>query len=130
MDLDRSIFQTTQLGSLIAALSKQPADNLVRFDFCGLVPRGVDSYRGFYDHLAIGWGPDQSAFEETKVAGLLAILRGAVGRSFSGWKGGNYVMREDTPVWVANPGQCDSTAIVGVESNSYMTVIQTQRVEV
>lgn len=124
--LELSILGTAALGSLIAALERQPPENLVRFDFCGIGPTGVNSYRGFYDHLAIGW----EDHAPTTVAGLLKTLREAVGQVYEGYKGGHYRMTRSTPVWVANYGQCDSTAIVAVDDIGYTTIIRTARVEV
>lgn len=51
------------LGDLIAAIAKcptastseKPYDYHVVFDFGGIPDLGVDSYRGFYEHAAIGW---------------------------------------------------------------------------
>jgi len=110
------------LGQLIDLLNQRPQNQGVSFDFCGTVPDSVDSYRGYYDQLAVGWchgGKPQT------VAGLLAILEGAVGTTYEGWKGGEYVMSRRTPLWVSNPGECGQTIITGLAGDVH-TVIETR----
>lgn len=129
-----TLFGTVKLGALIDAL--EPLNTRERitddakdeprwllFDFGGLGPTTVDSYRGYYDHLALGF-TERSSLPE--LPAILKNLKAAVGAEFSGWKGGDYRMNRDTPVWVANPGECDSTAIVGLLVESYRVTIVTE----
>lgn len=117
-----SVFGTMTLGELIAALEKRERDQLVYFDFGNFVPRGVDSYRGYYDHLAIGFSDDGTP----TVAGVLKMLKSARGKSFEGYKGGAYTMCDDSPVWAANHGKATGAGIVGIHECEYMTVIETR----
>jgi hypothetical protein len=117
--------QPIALGDLIALLEARPQDQGVSFDFCGLVPTSVDSYRGYYDHLAMGWSADGAP----KVADLLGRLREALGAVFTGYKGGEFRMDADTPMWVANYGRSDSTAIIGISECDYWAFIETARCE-
>ena len=83
------------LGKLIAALEQFPADAPV----ANLT--SPNSYRGYYRDLAFAKGPG------TRPAGeLLEECRSAMGREFYGWKGGDYLMGENTPVWIATYGDC------------------------
>jgi hypothetical protein len=108
-----TMFGTLSLGALIEKLSKCEMTARVYFDFCRLSPTSVNSYRGFYDHLAIGFADVQ--YDATKKVGeLLTELRACVGKVFSGYKGGDYRMTEKTPVWVANWSETSDTVIVGV----------------
>lgn len=67
------------------------------------------SYRGYYDDLAIGFG-------ETTVGELLKTARSALGHSFTGYKGGEYLMGEDTLLWQAtDSGHCSDLAVIGVK---------------
>jgi len=82
------------LRQLIAALEQHDPNRVVK--------RGFDnphSYRGFYDQLAF------EPAEGVTVGSMLACARGAVDRVFQGYKGGIYVMREHTDVWLANRGE-------------------------
>ncbi len=121
--------QPITLGELTDLLEQRPQDQDVRFDFCGMVPTGVDSYRGYYDHLAIGF----AEFSDTKmltVADLVSVLRAANRSTFEGYKGGTYRMTRETPMWVANYGDSGSTAVVGIaEECEYMTIIRTAHCE-
>lgn len=109
---DGTIFGTCSVEGLIAALERCDKTARVTFDFCGVVPSCIASYRGHYDHLALGWAVDAPT---PPVSEIVQLLRGAIGKRFDGWKGGTYLMGPATPVWVDRPGQCTSTAIVAVE---------------
>jgi len=69
----------------------------------GMVVKGVSdkarSYRGYYSDLAIEPG-------ETRVGDLLDVLKDSLGKTFTGYKGGDFVMKKNTPLWVANSGVC------------------------
>lgn len=124
--------QPISLGELIALLEARPADNDVSFDFCGLMPGSVGSYRGYYDHLALDYHSDYS--KRPTVADLLAELRGAVGKIYEGYKGGDFRMDESTPVWVSQYGESHSTAVLGVKAlgeldGGYWTIIETAHCE-
>ena len=122
-------FGTISLGELIAALKDCDHEAEVQFDFANFQPNDVDSYRGFYDHLAFSF--DRNYSNSRTVEWLLGILNDANGKTFKGWKGGSYIMRDDTPIWVAQPGETTSTAVVGVQSLSWgVAVIQTKYVDV
>src|ERR1700730_9480836 len=81
----------------------------VMFDFGGYVPGEIASYRGYYSHLAIDW---LDRGQECTVNKLLTAAKRAVGDAYFGYKGGEYVMDADTPIWAAHWGDCTSTAII------------------
>ena len=110
------------LGELITRLSECPKDSQVVFDFGGLHPTQCDSYRGYYSDLAVGFsgeGPRPS------VALVIAMLKSAIGRTFTGWKGGDYRMTKKSLVWVANPGDTSDTVITSVQSHDYGVILHT-----
>lgn len=100
------------LGELIEALDACP-DHFATVEINGQPPGLFDSYRGYYDQLALGTGQ-----EAMKVAQLLAAARAAVGREYEGYKGGEYVMSEDTPVWFAEYGSWPGEAILSVNAEA------------
>lgn len=106
-----NLWPTFTLGELINELEKYPETARVRFDFANFEPDGFCSYRGFYDHLSLMYRREHSA----TVGELLTAARNAVGGKFSGWKGGEYTMNRETPVWVSDSGDNDGTTIVGFE---------------
>lgn len=112
------------LGEFIQALEAVDPLSSIYFEFACCPPTEFDSYRGYYDHLALGFAGDYGAKGQT-VADLLEQARKALGAEFTGWKGGDYTMHEDTPLWVANPGNTGSTAIVGVREVVYGALIET-----
>ncbi len=114
------------LGQLIDALKAMPANEQVRFDFVHMAPTTLHSYRGYYEDLAIGYANlSDHDVKEMTVAELLALLEKAIGQTFKGYKGGDYVARRTTALWVANLGETGSTAIVGVHRLSWTVMIET-----
>lgn len=125
------------IGETIAALKAVTYnDNAdVRFDFGYFVPYRAESYRGFYNQLALCYGPSnpQKEWEKRTIlatpAAVLADLEGAIGKTYEGYKGGDFVMRSDTPLWVANRGESNETGVIGVRSLNYTVIIETRFVD-
>lgn len=129
--VDAQVAETTKeairLGKLIDCLrAVRDQQKSVMFDFGRFVPHSINSYRGYYNHLAISWvGPEK----ECTVAMLLKVTEDAPGRTYSGYKGGDYVMHSETPVWAANWSECSSTAIVSVTEHSWCVVLDTKFID-
>lgn len=88
------------LGELITALEN--------FHPARTVPVGIanpHSFRGDYSELAFEPAPAST------VAEMLTVAKSALGRTFQGWKGGDYVMDEHTPVWFEMEGSGDGETI-------------------
>lgn len=118
------------LGEFIDALAKLDESAVVRYDFGYMEPTSPASYRGFNDHLAFGHQETEYP-KEVKVRDVLQWAREALYATYEGYKGGTYMMRENTPLWVANYSQCAGTAIVGVKDLGYgYVIIETAHVEV
>jgi hypothetical protein len=122
---------TKTLGALILLLKACPQDAHVRFDFGNTVPDGLESSRGDYAELAIGFTSGRyEDHKNLKVSEFLAELKAADGKTYTGWKGGHYTMGPSTPVWVDNPGNWSETAIVDVEvQGTYAVYLITRRVQ-
>ena len=102
----------------------------VEFDFGTAFPTQLDSWRGSYDEIALGYkmsGYDNNSehFANTKADKLLEHLKEAVGKEYEGYKGGDFTMDKNTPVWVANYGHSGNTGVVGVLDAGYKLVIIT-----
>lgn len=113
------------LGQLISLLEICEQDSKVRYDFGRFEPTHIDSYRGYYDQLALSFVESKYDEDQMTVSRLLKILNEAVGHIYMGYKGGEYTMTKKTPVWVANYGDCHDTAIIGVIDDGYIVVIET-----
>lgn len=115
------------LGQMIDALEEialtEPPSTCVHFDFEYLIPAGIDSWRGSYDELALSFSDGDGA--EMHLDVFLGILHGAVGATFQGYKGGDFTMSRDTPVWVANPGNSGDTAVIGITNLGWKIRIDT-----
>lgn len=113
-----------RLGQIIDALSSVDENANVQFDFGGFEPTGIDSYRGYYSDLALSFGETGMA-----AGALLCELRDADGGVFEGYKGGDYRMDRDTPVWVANYGRSDGVAVVAVEDQGWRVLLRTALID-
>jgi hypothetical protein len=113
------------LGEFISLLSAFDQEWRIQFDFGGVVPISLNSYRGYYHHLAIGFKPDMIG---PTISELLSVCKRAIGAKMEGWKGGDYEMGELTPLWVANPGSCHGTAVVGIMHCRHYAVIETTHI--
>ena len=116
----RSHYHVT-LGGLIAELDKLEWDRPVEF-VGGGSPRSPHSYRGYYSDLSFEHGGEINAKE------LLAMCRDALGRSFEGYKGGDFVMKEDTPLWAA-PYGCCGPAIIAVTVTPEKVLLTTKEID-
>ena len=109
-------------------------DTLSRYNPATHVPLGFGkphSYRGYYDELAFEPVPD------TTVGAMLTDAKEAFGRTYSGYKGGDYTMDGFTPVWLARYGDtgeglgCTLLSLLlsagGKEPDTLVTPIETNR---
>jgi hypothetical protein len=68
------------------------------------VPKGFDiahSYRGYYEDLGVCW------VYQTTVGAMIDTLKGAIGSTYEGWKGGLFTMEEKkTDGFVVNGVGC------------------------
>jgi hypothetical protein len=108
------------LGELIKLLNKCTLTKNIYFDFCGFAPEAVRSYRGFYDQLAIEY-----AQKRVTVSEFLIMLQDVLGKYLAGYKGGSYLMTENTPVWVDNYGEAHNTVVADVEEYDNEVIIKT-----
>ncbi len=89
---------TATLGNLIARLEKEDPARVLPLGFTH-----AHSYRGYYEDLAF------EPAENVTVGHMLAEARSAMGRTFTGYKGGEYQMSEWTTVWLAPYGETGET---------------------
>jgi len=81
------------LRRLIELLEQAPQERVVRNGFdC------PHSYRGYYDQLA--FEPAQNV----TIASMTKHAKESLGKTFAGYKGGEYKMGEYTDVWLAEYG--------------------------
>ena len=98
------------LGQFIKELRKYPSDASVTLEPFELYPTSFCSYRGYYPELALGYCTEVECRSLT-VEDLLKEALECVGKTFTGYKGGEFKMDETTPLWVSNYGECSNTKI-------------------
>jgi len=126
-----------RLGKLIEGLQNSDKDKPVVFSFIdGCDVSGLDlksfsenlytldgdafSYRGYYCDIALD-------FEEggcTTAGKLAECLKNKIGTEMTGYKGGEYPIKESTPVWISNYGDADGIRPLKiVEREGYVELI-------
>lgn len=100
------------LGRLIEDLEKCDQELIIKFDDCKK-PLEFDSWRGSYDCLSLtyetqDWRSDDDDFFTIKVKDILHKAKEALGKEFTGYKGGDFIMDKSTPIYVANYGESSS----------------------
>lgn len=125
------------LGELIQKLEAVEDKTLpVAYDFEYAYPTIFQCWRGSYAELALGWSHHGyqacdawGKSTQPPVAAFLEECKSAVGQTFEGWKGGDFIMGLGTAIWVANPGNSGSTAIVDAVQKSWEVVLMTRYCE-
>ena len=115
------------MGQLIDELRKcHNQDAKVRFPD-GMAPGEARSYRGYYEDLAFEPGDPQRGWNVT-VRQLLARCEDLIGSTMTGYKGGEYRILRDTPLWMSHWGEVSDIAITGLDhrqrASSAMLTIQ------
>lgn len=124
------------LGELILKLEAVKNKSLpLIIDVDGKPPKGIDSWRGIYAELAIQaddfgsyqtdeierefsdmvfYKHKQIGKENPTVQEWIEVLEEAKGKTFSGYKGGDFTMSKNTPVHYAENGTCGDRFFVDV----------------
>ena len=85
--------------------------NMINFAGRGITT--PHSYRGNYADLAFTPNGNWT------VKDLFNSLTSIKGTEFTGWKGGEYLMDNDTPIWISNVGECWGIAVIDVKFSPY-----------
>jgi hypothetical protein len=108
------------LGEIIDKLSTESPSSPVKVQWGGVLTDFGDlmSYRGYYSDLAIDAGDSERTVDQ-----VLSALRSANGKTFYGYKGGDFTMGRGTLVWVSSYGECTGVGVTGVEFIDGVVVI-------
>ncbi|MHA1447952.1 MAG: hypothetical protein ACTSP4_00830 [Candidatus Hodarchaeales archaeon] len=101
------------LGDLIKELKNFNPDAHVGIPPFNLYPTGFDSYRGYYEDLAISYEATDYSNHIT-VADFIKLAEECIGKTYTGWKGGEFTMSEKTLLWIGNTGETTGLGIVGL----------------
>lgn len=114
------------LGKLIDLLKKMPQDRPIVFDFdLSVSPLSLMSYRGYYCDLAVD---RTEPGDIVTVESFLEICKDAMGNTFTGYKGGEFLMGKTTPIWISEYGNSENLGIESVvwDEDNYLVVIKTK----
>jgi hypothetical protein len=98
-----------ELKPLIELLSNLPSDAVVKNGFGKPM-----SYRGYYDQLAF------EPKEYARIGDMLEHAKSALGATFTGYKGGDYVMSELTECWIAEYGHTVDDPILQLDTLAWV----------
>lgn len=107
------------LKKLIAFLEQQNQEKIVRFGF-----NNPHSYRGIYAELAF------EPAENITVGEMLACAKAALGNTYMGYKGGNFVMDEYTECWLSPYSMGDGETLGPTLLNYMIGAFSTEPVEI
>ena len=114
--------QTMTLGEIIEELSMARPDQNVYYDFADMAPKlKLDSYRGDCSETYLGYQE-----EPMTVGELLSYLKSRVGEIMIGYKGGEYIIREDKDVFVANDSRSYTNCIIDKIGHYSSVIIHTK----
>lgn len=111
------------LGKMIDVLGPLPSNMIVRFDWNGESPKQEMSYRGYYSDLAFDWDVEPITVEE-----FAAMCGKALGAIYTGYKGGDWPMGSDTPLWASAYGTT-GRAIIGVDVEDDVLMLLTKEID-
>lgn len=117
---DRSRYHLT-LGQLIEKLKTMAPELVVQFDEGGH-PCSAHSYRGYYSDLSF-----ESSAESVTVAQFPPFVEACLGNTYEGYKGGDYTMGLETPLWTA-PYGCCGRAIMGITDLADHAILVTKEI--
>ena len=122
------------LGELILKLEMVKNKELpIVFDKENKFPKSVGSWRGSYCELAIFYYDEKPV--TIKCSEFLETLKNTVGETFGGWKGGDFTMHRQTPVWVTQDRSTssgwgeNSIGVVDIKETDSEVVIVTKDIE-
>lgn len=120
----RSNYHMT-IGNLISVLASVNGDAVVRFDNEELgSPGDLASYRGYYSDLSFS-----PSVHSVTVKDLMNVAKSVEGTTLQGYKGGDFYMDSDTPLWVSHWGSSSGVAIVGARTDGDTLILETKQVD-
>lgn len=111
-----------KLRDFIAALEKCDQNSDVVLDHENRAVSHLISWRGSYSELSLDSCIDG---KPVKVSELLKDCRDAIGKTFGGYKGGDFQMNADTLVYADEYSAASGVATCGVAKEGLKTVIET-----
>ena len=84
------------------------------------------SYRGYYDGLAIVYSLKDRAM---KVEDLLKMAKFINGKYLEGYKGGDYLMDEETPIYIDDYGDYRGIKLIGTKIEDKKVILITRKDE-
>lgn len=110
---ERSLSQMT-LGALINILKYLPKNSKIE-NICN-----PHSYRGYYSDLSF----EKIDGTRTVDSLLNELQEKCLNKIFKGYKGGDFCMREDAPLWIAEYGNCGQKIISITTSDTICFIMQ------
>ena len=115
------------LRDLYERLSELDGDIQITHENGELVDDTFDSYRGYYRYLALG-SKHKERQEPITAEQLMEMIEDAVkpGNYFIGYKGGEFRMTWDTPIWASEYGECSGKGIYGVSDDGVLLTLDAE----
>ena len=98
LTLGELILKIEQVSPTYINHKEKEEDKIVKYDFGYFKPTFLMSWRGSYCELAIGYSEEE---KDKTVKEFLKELKEAIGKTYQGYKGGDYVMGKNSPIFEA-----------------------------
>lgn len=122
--MERGNYHLT-LGGLVKVLETADPDMWVIYDLMEpSSPSAPESYRGYYIDLSF---PPSST--PITVKEFLREAKDAIGKTFEGYKGGDFEMHSDTPLWASDYGSASGIAIMGAKVIAGRLILITKQLD-
>jgi hypothetical protein len=113
------------LGDLVERLAAADPSFPVIYDWVEqAAPSAPESYRGYYSDLSF-----PPASTPITAAELLRDAKDAIGSTFEGYKGGDFTMGADTPLWASPHGSANGIAIMDAKTFDGRVVLITKHTD-
>lgn len=112
-----------KLGELIDSLIKFDQKSIVKTSNGNYIENEAYSYRGYYSDLAIHFTP----YEENActVEELYSTLSEILDTELIGYKGGDFLMDKDVPLWISNCRSVSTNwAVIGIDPDQPILTIK------
>lgn len=121
-DIRKSSAGNITIGRMLKKLDQFQDDELFEFTNGKYFDGSYGSYRGYYEDLYLGYSDEDQG--KNTIGDLKKTLRQALeDKVMFGYKGGDFVIDENTLVWLSTYGRCGDLIVDVIKLNNAIYVV-------